>query len=307
MEKYEGLIVRATGGFYYVAHDGGVAACRARGVFRRQGVTPLVGDRALVEPEGDGGGTVDEILPRRNSLERPPVANVDRLVIVASTQNPPPDLLTVDKLTAVCWRMSIEPVVVFSKCDLGDAAPLRDRYQSAGYRSFAVSSATGEGVGALAGALGSGISVFTGNSGVGKSSLLNRIAPQLDLTVGEVSHKLGRGRQTTRTVELFNLGGGQSPDAPGRYLADTPGFSSLDLVRPGLLHKEQLEEAFREFTPFLGRCRFTGCCHIREESCAVIDAVERGEISRQRYESYCLLYESLKSIPEWEYRKKPET
>ena len=298
----EGFIIKATAGFYYVQCGGRVLQCRARGIFRKEGISPLVGDRVRVSAPVGSDGTVEEILPRRNSLTRPPVANIDRLVVAASVASPPPVLLTVDKLTVLAVHNGIEPVVVFTKIDLRAADELIDVYHRAGIAVFAVSSVTGEGVDALRRKLAGGVSVFTGNSGVGKSSLLNRILPGLSLTTGAVSRKLGRGRHTTRTVELYPF-----PNAPldgaGAWMADTPGFSSLEICGARRIRKEELPDAFPEFAPFIGRCRYADCAHVREEGCAVREAVVRGDIAPSRHASYCTLYEEVRNLHDWELKK----
>ncbi len=278
-----------------------VYRCRARGIFRKEKQTPLVGDRVSfsVQDEQAAKGTVETILPRRNRLLRPPMANLDRLFIVAASSSPPPEPFALDKLSVLAEHAGIEPLFVFTKCDLAPADELAAVYRKAGYRSFCVSSLTGEGVEKVRDALG-GVCAFVGNSGVGKSSLLNRLAPALSLEVGAVS-RLGRGRQTTRTVELFRLKD-LGMDKEG-YAADTPGFSSLDIVGERLIRKEELAGTFREFAPYLLGCRFRDCTHVHEDGCAVSAAVDRGEIAASRYASYCALYESLKEIRDWEWEK----
>ena len=296
-----GRILRATGGFYYVAADGAEYACRARGIFRKEGVTPLVGDcvRFSVQSADEAEGTVEEILPRHSALIRPPMANLDRLFIVAAAASPPPDPFAIDKLAALARLAGIEPLFIFTKCDLAPADALRALYVRAGFRAFAVSSVTGQGVEQVRGAL-DGVCAFSGNSGVGKSSLLNRIAPQLGLQVGGVSHKLGRGRHTTRVVQLFAL---QSCGVTrAGYVADTPGFSSLDITGEARIRKEELAQAFPEFAPFAGQCRFRGCAHVRETGCAVRAAVERGDIAPSRHASYCAMYDAVKDIKDWELK-----
>lgn len=302
MERYEGLIVRATGGFYYVREEERTVACRARGIFRKEKMTPLVGDRVRfsVQDEEAGEGTVEEILPRRNALVRPPMANLDRLFIVSAAASPPPDTFAVDKLSALAETAGIEPVFVFTKCDLAPVEELAGVYRRAGFAAFVVSNVTGQGVDALRDALG-GVCAFTGNSGVGKSSLLNRIVPDLALQVGDVSRRLGRGRHTTRTVELFHMADYGIPKEG--YVADTPGFSALDVAGAVLIRKEQLPHAFREFAPYLDDCRYRGCAHVREDGCAVRAAVERGEIAASRHASYCAMYEAVKDIKDWELKK----
>lgn len=320
-EALTGRIVKAIAGFYFVEAGNGVYTrdgklrrevypCRARGIFRKRGLTPLVGDLvrfvsapvgpltgeglACPVPEGDlDAGLVEELLPRKNGLIRPPLANVDTLYIVSAYADPAPQALVMDKLTAIAEHKGIEPVLVFNKCDQGDFSNWRRIYEKAGFRTYVVSAATGEGVAALRQGLCGGINVFTGNSGVGKSSLLNRLFPELTLATGEVSRKLGRGRHTTRHVELFPLAG-------GGYIADTPGFSSLDLERSEPIRKEDLPAAFREFADYLGDCRFTSCSHTGEKGCAVGRAVEEGAVSPSRYESYKTLYNQVKDIKDWQ-------
>lgn len=302
MELHEGLIIRATGGFYYVENGGQTVACRARGIFRKEKKTPLVGDnvRFSVQDAEKGEGTVEEILPRRNALIRPPLANLDRLFIVSAAASPSPDPFAIDKLSAIAEISQIEPVIVFTKCDLAPVDDLVALYRKAGFASFGVSSVTGQSVDAVRDVL-EGVCAFTGNSGVGKSSLLNRIAPGLALQVGAVSQRLGRGRHTTRTVDLFRLADcGISKEG---YVADTPGFSSLDVAGALLIRKEELPYAFREFAPYLDDCRYRGCAHVREDGCAVRAAVERGEIAASRHASYCAMYEAVKDIKDWELKK----
>jgi ribosome biogenesis GTPase len=294
MTELDGLIIKSTGGFYYVECGGSVYECRARGIFRKEGISPLVGDIVKIAADGSSG-TVAAIHPRRNCLERPPLANIDRLVITASVCQPPPDLLGIDKLTAIAEHKGIEPVLVFTKDDISPADELVRLYRRAGFAAFAVSSKTGDVPPELAALLSCGVSAFTGNSGVGKSSLLNRLAPRLGLEVGAVSRRLGRGRQTTRTVELFKFGEG--------YVADTPGFSSLDIARSQVILAPDLQYAFRDFAPYIEKCRFTGCPHLKGEGCAVLEAVKTGEIAASRHASYCAMYDEVKDIKSWELKK----
>lgn len=291
----QGVIIKGVGGFYYVQTREKLIECRARGLFRKQGIAPVAGDIAVVSSENDGG-FIMELLPRKNILVRPPVANLDCLVIVSSVAEPVPNLLVNDKLIAVAELKSIEPLLVFTKDDLESAEKYAAVYRQAGFAAYCVSSVTGEGVDEVRRALQGKLAAFAGNSGVGKSSLLNRIDPRLGLATGEISHKLGRGRHTTRKVELFAQPG-------GGYIADTPGFSSMDIERFELVYKEDLEHCFREFAPFLGRCRFTGCSHRGEKGCAVTAAVERGELPLSRYQSYLAMYEEVKDVKPWEHKQ----
>lgn len=302
MEQFEGLITRATGGFYYIRYKEQVIACRARGIFRKVKQTPLVGDRVKfsIQDAEAGEGTVEEILPRRNALVRPSLANLDRLVIVSAAASPAPDPFAIDKLAAIAEVAHIEPVMVFTKCDLAPADELVAIYRKAGFGSFSVSNMTGQGVDAVRETL-EGVCAFAGNSGVGKSSLLNRLASGLALQVGAVSRRLGRGRHTTRTVELFRMSDCGIPK--DGYVADTPGFSSMDMTGAMMIRKEELPGAFREFAPYLDRCRYRGCAHVREDGCAVREAVERGEIAPSRHASYCALYDAVKDMKDWEREK----
>jgi len=293
-----GRIVKSTGGFYYVdipSSDGPRRIeCRGRGVFRNRGVTPLVGDMAVVELSGqEGTGSVVEILPRKNSLVRPPLSNLDRMVLVLSVTDPEPNILVADTYLAILAHRGIDAIVTITKADLAPAQELVGIYQKAGFPVYLVSD--DEGVRELCSALSQGISAFCGNSGVGKSTLLNRLHPQLGLPTGHTSKKLGRGRHTTRHVELLYLPG-------GGLVADTPGFSSLEMLRMGHIPKEELAGCFAEFAPFLGGCRFADCAHTVEAGCAVLDAVAAGEIGKGRHKSYRALYAQAKEVREWEHR-----
>jgi ribosome biogenesis GTPase len=294
MERQQGRIVKALGGFYYVEAEGSLLECRARGLFRRQETSPLVGDLAVVEPTGEGTGYVVELLPRKNALVRPPLANLDQLFLVCSVFDPAPNLFVLDKLIAVAEHKGIAPLIVFTKTDLTERTELSALYREAGFPVFEVSSLTGEGVGPVKAALTGRLSAFCGNSGVGKSSLLNCIDPRLALPTADISRKLGRGRHTTRHVQLYHAEGG--------LVADTPGFSSMELERYEVILKDELQECFREFAPYREKCRFTGCSHTREKGCAVLEAVTRGEIAPSRHESYTALYEAAKNIREWELK-----
>ena len=292
----EGLIVRALSGFYYVkTGEGQEVECRARGLFRKQEISPCVGDRVELEETGEGKGQVVAILPRKNSLVRPPVANLDLLVLVVSSCEPLPNLLVLDKLLAIAECQNIPPAIVLTKSDLEDPSPVADIYRKVGYPVFVVSSETGAGVEEVRAFLSGKLCAFTGNTGVGKSSLLNRIDPRLSIETAQISQKLGRGRHTTRHVQLYEQPG-------GGYIADTPGFSAVDLERFQVILKEDLELCFPEFEPYRTKCRFTGCSHTKEKGCAVLAAVEAGEIPKSRHESYLSLYEDAKNIKEWELK-----
>ena len=285
------------GGFYYVKTTQALFECRARGKFRKIEQTPLVGDEVEISPTEEGKGYVTRILPRRNFLVRPPLANIDRLILVTSIDEPAPNTLVLDKLIAIAEHKEIDPAVVISKADLqkDQALAFADIYRGCGFDVFVVSNETGEGVDQVRAYLQGKLSAFCGNSGVGKSSLLNRIDERLQLETAHISQKLGRGRHTTRHVELYEL-----PE--GGYIADTPGFSSVDLERCEVILKDQLQYCFREFEEYIPQCKFTGCSHTCEKGCAVIRAVEEGKIPISRHENYRALYEDAKNIKEWELK-----
>ncbi len=293
--QLEGRIIQSIGGFYYVEAANAVYECRARGIFRKNGMTPLVGDRVAIDLLEEGKAALSRILERRNSLIRPPVANLDCLVIVIAVAEPAPVPLVIDQMVAIAEKNGIAPVIVINKADLGDTARWEDTYRLAGLPVYTLSAFDPPAVQPLRTALAGRMSAFTGNSGVGKSSLLNAMYPDLKLATGEISQKLGRGRHTTRSVSLYPL-----PE--GGYIADTPGFSSLDMERAQPILKDELPACFREFAPYLGQCRFTSCAHVKEKDCAVRQAVEEGRIAPSRYESYVALFEQVKDKEEWNLR-----
>ena len=287
-----GRILKITGGFYYVEVAGELYECKARGVFRKRGTTPLVGDIVDITVPNEGYCSVDAVHERRNSLVRPAVANLDMLVIVSSAREPQVNLYLIDKMTAAAVHKDIEPVVVFSKSDLAPVDEYVELYRSIGMKSFAFSSVDLSGLDEILEALSGKVSAFCGNSGVGKSTLMNALCPELDQQTGDISDKLGRGRHTTRTVELFPQHGG--------YIADTPGFSTVDIERFELIRKDDLKFAFPEFDSYFGACRFNSCNHLCESGCSVIAAVEEGVIPKSRHESYVRMYNEVKDIKEWE-------
>jgi len=293
MSMAEGLIVKALSGFYTVETENGAVTCRARGKFRLDGSSPLVGDRVIAERASDGSGTVREILPRRNRFVRPAVANIDLMVMVAAAVNPVTDPFLIDRVWALAEHHGCEFLLCVNKTDLDAADRLLEIYTAAGAAVVRTSAETGEGVDELKQRTAGRICAFAGNSGVGKSSLLNAMDPGLSLRTGEVSRALGRGRHTTRHVELFPLSG-------GGYIADTPGFGSFDIDQMENIRPEELQNCFPEFSPYLGRCRFRDCTHRREPDCAVLEAVEAGKIPPSRHSSYVRLYEEADAVPEWE-------
>lgn len=295
-----GIIVKALSGFYYVESGDKIYECKARGSFRKNGLSPLVGDRVEFEIIDDTHGVVNTIVDRKNVLARPNVANIDKLFIVSSFQTPAPNAFIIDKITATAVYNNIEPIIVFNKCDMGNFDVWLKIYNNAGFKTHAVSAETGEGIDALKDELKDSISAFTGNSGVGKSSILNRLFGECVIKTGEVSQTLGRGRHTTRHIEAYKL-------SFGGYVVDTPGFSSIENEEHDYEFKERLPELFLDFGDYIYNCRFTGCSHTKEKGCAVIEAVANGEIEGSRHQSYLQLVEELKDLKPWEsvnYKKR---
>ena len=291
-EEQQGRLLQVIGGFYYVEAADTVYECKARGVLRREGVSPVAGDEVVVTVSDDGKGVLETVLPRRNVLVRPPVANLDCLAIVVSLAQPRPHFLLVDKMIALAEHHGIEPIVVVTKTDL-DAEPFpQEVYRKAGFSVFSATVADPSGVLPLKEFLRGKLTAFTGNSGVGKSTLLNMLDPSLMRETGEISQKLGRGRHTTRSAVLIPL-------SDGGYWVDTPGFSSLDTERVAVLDKEEVGNCFREFDDYALHCRFTGCSHVSEPDCAVRAAVEQGTIASSRYESYVAMYKEAEKRKQW--------
>ena len=290
-----GTIIKTLSGFYYVSCADGVFECRARGKFRLDGTSPLVGDRVSITADANGKGTVDEVFERKNFFIRPAVANVDALVFVAANTNPVTDPFLIDRVSVIAHSAGCELIVCLNKADLDPADELYAIYTASGFKTVRTSAATGEGIEELQVLLKGKITALTGNSGVGKSSLLNRIVPELGLAVGEVSEKLGRGRHTTRHVELFTIG-------EGSFVADTPGFASFDITMMQSVKRQELQYEFPEIGGLSDRCRFNDCVHQNEPGCAVKEALGEGRICRSRYESYKKLYEL---IPQDDYNTKP--
>lgn len=292
-----GKIIKGIGGFYYVDADDTIYECKARGNFRKRGITPMVGDNAeiTVNQEGNGENTIDNILNRKNELVRPPLANLDTLFIISSIVDPKVNPLIIDKLVAIAEFKHIEPVIVFTKIDKSDDYnEYKNIYEKSGFKVIVCDNTVGSGAEKIEAMLPGKISAFTGNTGVGKSTLLNNIFPHLNLETGETSKKLGRGRHTTRHCELFKVNGG--------YIADTPGFSSLDFERCEKILKEDLPYCFREFEPYLGQCKFNSCTHVNDKGCAVCEAVEKGLIQPSRHNSYISMYNDVKDIKQWQMK-----
>ena len=289
-----GRILRSISGFYDVLTPAGMVSCRARGILRREGSSPLTGDMVEITVE-KGKGMVERILPRKNGFVRPAVANIDALVVFAANVNPITEPFLIDRVAAIAGDQEVPVILCVNKCDLDPAVDLIRIYREAGFPVIRASAETGEGVEELRDLLRGKLTAFTGNSGVGKSSMLNRLCPELGLSTGDVSEKLGRGRHTTRHVELYRL-------EEDTYVADTPGFSSFDTDQMDVILKDNLQYAFPDFAPYLGRCQFCDCSHRKEPGCAVTTAVADGRIQPTRYDSYLRLYEKASHIREWEVR-----
>ena len=288
-----GRILRSLSGFYDVQTQQGIITCRARGALRR-GSTPLTGDMVEISVE-QGKGMVEKLLPRKNSFVRPAVANIDALVVFAANTNPVTEPFLIDRVAAIAGDQEVPLILCLNKCDIDPAVDLHRIYCNAGFTVITASAETGEGVEELRRHIQGKLTAFTGNSGVGKSSMLNRLCPQLKLPVGEVSEKLGRGRHTTRHVQLYDLG-------EETYVADTPGFSSFDTDQMEVILKENLQYAFPDFGDYIGKCQFHDCSHRKEPGCAVTKAVADGRIESSRYDSYLRLYEKASQIKEWELK-----
>ena len=293
-EKKTGRIIRSLSGFYDVQTSTGVITCRGRGHLRRGTQIPLTGDMVEITVE-HGKGMVEQILPRKNCFVRPAVANVDVLVVFAANVNPVTEPFLIDRVAAIAGDQGVEVCICVNKCDLDPGLDLAKIYRHAGFSVFQTSAETGEGLEQLRTMLKGKVAAFTGNSGVGKSSVLNRLCPELELATGEVSEKLGRGRHTTRHVELYQL-------EQDTFVADTPGFSSFDTDQMEVILKENLQFAFPDFADYVGCCQFRDCTHRKEPGCAVRTALDAGELEPTRYESYLRLYEKASQIKTWELK-----
>ena len=291
-----GIIIKALSGFYYVQTENGILECKARGRFRLDGTSPLVGDRVQCSLDANGKGRIDKVEDRKNWFVRPAVANIDALVFVAANTNPVTDPFLIDRVSVIAAEAGCELVICVNKVDIDRGDRLYDIFSKAGFPVIRTSAETGEGVNALLEVLRGKVCAFTGNSGVGKSSILNVLLPGLHIETGEVSEKLGRGRHTTRHVELYALG-------ENTYIADTPGFASFDIEMMQTISKEQLQYDFIEFAPYIGSCRFNDCAHLKEPGCAVTAALAEGKIGKSRYSSYVKLYELTAQHKPWEIKQ----
>ncbi len=292
MKTLNGTIIKGIGGFYYVEAADEIYECKARGVFRKEKLSPLVGDKVTISINENAENTIDEIMPRKNALTRPPVVNIDNLIIVVSTVEPKPSTLVIDKLIAVAEHKNIEPIIVITKSDIASAQEIFDIYTLAGFKTIIVSNETKDGVDEVKAVLKDKISALTGNSGVGKTSLLNNLDETLALKTAQISKKLGRGRHTTRQAELYRVCDG--------FVVDTPGFSSFEIDKSDIILKDELAYCFRDFSDYIEKCKFyPSCTHTADKGCAVVEAVNEGKISKSRHNSYVQLYNEVKDIKEW--------
>lgn len=295
--EYNGVITKGIGGFYYVETADGIFECKAKGKFRKKRISPLTGDRVTITVRDNKENTIDEIHNRKNSLSRPPVANIDVLVIVVSTCSPVPNTLVIDKMTVVAEKNNIEPVIIITKTDLQSADQLVNIYSTTGYKIFTVSSDDKSQLDEIKSYLSGKLTAFTGNSGVGKSTLINALCPDLQLETNEISNKLGRGKHTTRQAEIFHV--------DDCLIIDTAGFSSLDFLNNGVILKDDLQHYFREFSDYIGQCRFSlSCSHVEDKGCKICEMVEKGTISKSRHDSYVSMYNEVKNLNEWEFNHK---
>ena len=289
----EGTIVKALSGFYYVSCNEQVYECKARGKFRLDGTSPLVGDRVSFAVDGNKKGYIEKVFDRKNSFIRPAVANIDSLVFVAANTNPITDPFLIDRVSVIAEEAACELIVCINKIDIDPADELYDIYTRSGFITLRTSAQTGEGISQLKAELSGKICAFTGNSGVGKSSILNSIVPSFNIEVAAVSAKLGRGKHTTRHVELYDIGN-------GTFIADTPGFASFEIEMMQAIEKQELQHDFREFKKYIGECRLNDCAHLKEPGCAITEALQRGDIMLSRYQSYKRLYELSAQNNFWE-------
>ena len=299
MEKkfFEGVITKAVGGNYHVVTSDGILCCSARGIFRKNKISPCAGDRVKVCIEENNLPVICEINDRKNHIIRPPIANLDCALLVASAVDPAPNPLITDKLISIFESKGIEPILVLTKRDLQSCDDFADIYRSCGFKVIYMDNITGNGIEQIKQQIAGKMSALIGNSGVGKSSLMNILFPGLNTDTSDISKKLGRGRHTTRQVEFYPLDG-------GGYIADTPGFSTVEVSRYGFVPKNELQYSFREFSEYIDKCKFRDCVHLKESGCAIREALDAGKINPSRYDSYVKMYEEADKLNEWEFKSK---
>ena len=288
----DGVILKGIGGFYYVKTAEGVFECKAKGKFRKEKISPLAGDKVSVTVRNDEENTIDEIYERKNFLIRPPVANIDKLFIVVSAAKPKPNTVIIDKMTVLAEKNDITPVIIITKTDLASHDELKAVYESTGYKVYSFSIEDSSELDAIKKELSGCLCAFTGNSGVGKSTLINALSNELKLETGEISDKLGRGRHTTRQAEVFPVGDG--------LVIDTAGFSSIDFTFDNRIYSDELQYYFKEFSEYIGDCRFNGCRHMGDKGCKICELVDNGSISQSRHESYKTIFAEVKDNKKWE-------
>lgn len=293
----QGIVLKGIGGFYYVECDGEIYECKPRGSFRNKNISPYPGDHVIISVDENPIESIEEICERKNFFQRPTVANIDRLFIVVSATQPEPNLLVIDKMLSIAQYKEIEPILIFTKTDIKNCDDIMKIYSDSGFLVYSISPDNTDQKKEILALFRDRVSILSGNSGVGKSTLLNTIFSDLELETSVISVKLGRGKHTTRQTELYPVKG-------GGYIGDTPGFSTVEISRYERILKDQLQYTFIEFSPYIMKCKYTGCSHTKEDGCAVISAVKSGDIKPSRHKNYCMLYEDAKKIKEWELKLK---
>ena len=283
----QGIIIGNISNTYNIETSEKKYVAYARGKFKNQDIKPLVGDKVEIEvtDEEKNEAIIEEIQQRKNEIKRPKIANIDQIVFIISTKNPKPDLLMLDKQLAYAEKIKVEPIIVVNKCDLKDIYEyIKELYSKVGYKVIVTSAKQNIGIEELKQNLQNKISVFSGNSGVGKSSIINAVFNKEKTQEGEISQKNKKGKNTTTDTKLYKL-------KQNTYIADTPGFSSFEINE---IESTELDKCFREFLPEIKKCEFVGCTHIKEENCGIKKAIKEGKISTERYERYCIMYKEIK-------------
>ena len=290
----QGIIIGNISNTYKIKTETKIYEALARGKFKNEEITPLVGDKVEIEitDEEKSIAIIEKILPRKNEIKRPKMANIDQIIFIVSTQNPKPDLLMLDKQLAYVEKLKIEPIIIINKIDLQDTyKQIQQLYSSIGYKTIVTSAKQGIGIEEVIQELKNKISVFSGNSGVGKSSIINAIFGKDKTQEGEISQKNKKGKNTTTDTKLYEL-------EENTYIADTPGFSSFEISE---IESTELDKYFREFKKEIENCEFVGCTHIKEEVCGIKEAIEASRISLERYERFCKIYEELKDKEKYKW------